>query len=98
MARIGIDARLTYYTQGGIAQYTQHLIRELAELADSHTILALQSRKDTRDLSGAAMRRIRCWTPAHHRWERWALSLEIVLWRTPMMTPVTSPGVGKTPC
>ena len=32
MARIGIDARLAYYTQGGIAQYTQHIIRELAGL------------------------------------------------------------------
>ena len=30
MHRIAIDARLTYYTQAGIAQYTRHLTRALA--------------------------------------------------------------------
>ena len=30
--RIGIDARLAYYRQGGITQYIYHLIRELARL------------------------------------------------------------------
>ena len=77
MARIGIDARLTYYTQGGISQYTQHLLRELPELAEDHSIAVLHSRKDERDLAGAPMHRVSCWTPSHHRLERLALGLEI---------------------
>ncbi len=78
MARIGIDARLTYYTQGGIAQYTQHLIRALAALEPAHEFLILHSRKDTRNLAITPdQRRIRCWTPAHHRFERLALAVEI---------------------
>lgn len=77
MARIGIDARLTYYTQGGIAQYTQHLIREMAELETGHTFRILQSRKDAWNLAaGSSMERVWCWTPAHHRLERWTLGIE----------------------
>jgi len=30
--RIGIDARLTHYRPGGIAEYTRHLVEELAML------------------------------------------------------------------
>lgn len=78
MARIGIDARLTYYTQGGIAQYTQCLIRALAALEPPHEFLILHSRKDNRNLAVApGQRRIRCWTPAHHRFERLTLALEL---------------------
>lgn len=78
MARIGIDARLTYYTQGGIAQYTQHLIRALAALDAPHEVVILHSRKDRRSLAaGPNQRRISCWTPAHHRLERLALALEL---------------------
>lgn len=79
MARIGIDARLTYYTQGGIAQYTQHIIRELAGLDAAHSFFILQSRKDMRDLAvGPGQQRISCWTPAHHWLERVALTLELL--------------------
>jgi glycosyltransferase involved in cell wall biosynthesis len=77
MARIGIDARLTYYTQGGISQYTQHLLRELPELARHHTFQVLHSWKDERDLAKSTMRRVSCWTPSHHRFERLALALEV---------------------
>ena len=79
MARIGIDARLTYYTQGGIAQYTQHLIREFAGLDSPHRFFIVQSRKDSRNLAiGSNQRRIRAWTPAHHRYERRALAVELL--------------------
>lgn len=79
MARIGIDARLTYYTQGGIAQYTQHLIRALAALDTPHEVLILHSRKDQRNLAAAPnQRRVACWTPAHHRFERAALAVELL--------------------
>ncbi len=78
MARIGIDARLTYYSQAGIAQYTQHLIRELAQIGTDDEFLILHSRKDRRTLASAPhQRRVACWTPAHHRLERLALAVEI---------------------
>ena len=78
MARIGIDARLTYYTQGGISQYAQHLIREFAELHTAHQFMLLQSYKDERVLaSGTNQQRARCFTPAHHRFERKALAAEL---------------------
>lgn len=79
MYRIGIDARLTYYRAGGIAQYTQHLIRELAALDSDNRYLLLHSRKDTHNLAQAAnQQRVACWTPSHHRFERWALALEVM--------------------
>jgi glycosyltransferase involved in cell wall biosynthesis len=78
MYNIGIDARLTYYTQAGIAQYTQHLIRELAAIDSSNRYLLLHSRKDRRNLATEPnQQRVSCWTPSHHRFERWALAVEM---------------------
>lgn len=77
MSRIGIDARLTHYSQAGIAQYIQHLIREFPALDTENDYVILHSRKDPRNLAQAAnQRRARCWTPAHHRLERLALAVE----------------------
>ncbi len=77
MARIGIDARLTYYQQGGISQYIQYLIRELPQIDQANQYLILHSRKDRRNLAeGANQQRVSCWTPAHHRIERLALAVE----------------------
>jgi glycosyltransferase involved in cell wall biosynthesis len=77
MHRIGIDARLTYYRRGGITEYIEALIRELATLDTENQYFILQSRKDARNLAqGAHQKRIRCWTPAHHRIERLALGAE----------------------
>lgn len=79
MARIGIDARLTYYSQAGIAQYIQHLIRALPALDAINNYIILYSRKDRRNLAeGANQHRAICWTPAHHRLERLALAVEIL--------------------
>ncbi len=86
MARIGIDARLTHYTQGGIAQYTQHIIDELGRIDSRNDYLILHSRKDPRNLAAAPnQRRIACWTPAHHRFERWALAAEVTSHRLDLL-------------
>lgn len=78
MARIGIDARLTYYTQGGIAKYTQQIIRALGGIDARNEYLLLHSRRDARSLAAAPnQRRVACWTPAHHRIERLALAVEL---------------------
>jgi glycosyltransferase involved in cell wall biosynthesis len=79
MARIGIDARLTYYRRGGISQYVEHLIRSFATLDAENQYLILHSRKDQRNLAGAPnQHRILCWTPAHNRFERLALAVEVL--------------------
>lgn len=78
MSRIGIDARLTYYHQGGISRYISHLISELAALDSASEYIILHSRKDRRSLVTAAnQRRAACWTPSHHPLERLALSIEV---------------------
>jgi glycosyltransferase involved in cell wall biosynthesis len=77
--RIGIDARLAYYRQGGITQYIYHLIGELPRLDAESAYLILHSRKDRRNLASAPnQRRVPCWTPAHHRLERLALASEVL--------------------
>ncbi len=76
--RIGLDARLLYYQQAGIAQYTQRLLAALAEIDHQNDYLVLQSRKDRRRLVGAPnFRRHPLWTPPHHRWEQLTLPLEL---------------------
>lgn len=77
--RIGIDARLTYYRPGGIAEYTRQLIDELAGLDALNTygvIHHLRDRATKRPARNFA--RINTLTPAHHRFERWTLSLELI--------------------
>ena len=77
--RIGIDIRVTYYTRGGISHYALRLIDALAPLDTESDYCVLHSRKD-RDplLPGANFRPVPCWTPAHHRFERWALGTELL--------------------
>ena len=76
--RIGIDARITYYTRGGISTYTLRLIEALAGLDTVTDYRVLQSRKDRTPLRPRVnYRPVSCWTPSHHRLERWALSVEV---------------------
>ncbi len=80
-AKIGIDARLTYYTRGGIANYIRQLVATLPGLDPQTEYLILHSRKarETLDFpANANARRLACITPAHHRFERLALGLELL--------------------
>ena len=75
--RIGIDVRITYYTRGGISNYALRLLPALAALDAETDYCVLHSRKDKHPpLPGPNFRPVVCWTPAHHRWERWALGIE----------------------
>ncbi|HEY67173.1 MAG TPA: glycosyltransferase family 4 protein [Thermoflexia bacterium] len=76
--RIGIDARIVHYARGGISNYVLHLLEALAALDADTDYCVLYSRKD-RDppLPGPNFHPVACWTPSHHRLERWALGVEI---------------------
>ncbi len=77
-ARIAIDARIVYYSRGGIRNYTLHLLHGLAARDRTTDYRVLHSRKDASPpLPGPNFRPVSCWTPAHHRLERWALGVEI---------------------
>lgn len=77
--RIGIDARLTYYRQGGIAAYARRVIEALARLDRDPAYVILHSRKDRLTLAhGENFRRASLWTPCHHRLEAWALGTELL--------------------
>lgn len=75
---IGIDARIAYYSRGGIRSYVVHLLDALAALDNETEYRVLHSRKDRHASSpGLNFQAVSCWTPAHHRLERWMLGLEI---------------------
>jgi len=77
--RIGLDARLAYYTRGGIANYIRHLAEILPALDPQNEYFVLHSRKAAESLPlPPNARRVNCWTPAHHRFERTALGLELL--------------------
>ena len=77
--RIGIDARLVYYSQAGIGQYILHLINGLAQIDHENEYVILQSRKDdTTILRQPNFRRVSLWTPSHHQLERLSLNLELM--------------------
>ncbi len=76
--RIGIDARLVYYSQAGIGQYILRLTRELAEIDNENEFILLQSRKDKVAITSKPnFKRVSLWTPSHHWLEQWALRAEI---------------------
>lgn len=77
--RIGIDARLVYYSRAGIGQYIMRLAKALADLeASQDEFILLQSRKDpTQVVNGRNFSRVSLWTPSHHWAEQTALRLEI---------------------
>lgn len=78
--KIGIDARLPAYQMGGISRYVLSLIAALAELDDNARYVVYHSAKDSADYC-QANDKLACkklWTPCHHRYERWLLSLELL--------------------
>jgi len=76
--RIGIDARLVYYSQAGISQYILRLIQGLAESDRENEFIILQSRKDKHLIVDRPnFKRVSLWTPSHHRLEQYALRVEI---------------------
>lgn len=75
--RLGLDVRLTYYTGGGIAKYIRNLAAALPGLAPDRAHTHFYRRKHPETFAPDA-RRVDCWTPAHHRLERWALAAEVL--------------------
>jgi glycosyltransferase involved in cell wall biosynthesis len=76
--RIGIDARLVYYSRAGIGQYILRLVEALARVETSgEQFVLLQSRKDRTRLDHPAFSRASLWTPSHHRLEQLSLRFEI---------------------
>jgi glycosyltransferase involved in cell wall biosynthesis len=77
--RIGIDARLNAYRQGGIAHYTRQLLTALAPIAPDDTLIALQHYRQLRPLVAAPnVVRAGLFTPPHHRFEQIVLPLELL--------------------
>ena len=76
--QIVIDARLNAYRTGGIPQYTRQLLTALAAVASEDALIALNHRKADAPVAQAAnISHRRVWTPPHHRWEQWALPVEL---------------------
>lgn len=77
--RIGIDARLVHYHQAGIGQYILRLTGALASLDRENEYYLFQSRKDrTRLVQAPNVHRRVLFTPSHHRFERMAMSAEML--------------------
>jgi glycosyltransferase involved in cell wall biosynthesis len=78
--RIGIDARMVYYSQAGIGQYIRRLTHGLAQIDTEEQFILLQSRKDEPlSLENGRFQRGRLWTPSHHRFEQWTLPVEVAV-------------------
>ncbi|HEX5415049.1 MAG TPA: glycosyltransferase family 1 protein [Chloroflexota bacterium] len=72
---MAIDTRLLAYQRAGTATYIRGILGGLRE-ESAVSVLALGSRRDHDAPAGVPTRRL--WTPPHHRWERWALGLELL--------------------
>lgn len=94
IARLGLDVRVAYYTGGGIARYVSQLATRLPSLADEYDHVHFYRRGHAVRYSERA-RRVDCWTPAHHAFERWALSAELTPHRIDLLhSPDFIPPVG----
>lgn len=78
--RVGIDARMAYYTEAGIGQYIRRLVQGLARIDSPEKFVLFQSRKDAAIMANTGrFQRHNLWTPSHHRLEQWILPIEIAL-------------------
>lgn len=84
MMHIGIDARLTYYRVGGITTYIRRLVQALETLDAENRYTVFHSHK-AHDSLVTRFRRTNLWTPAHHRLERLALSIELARHRLDLL-------------
>ena len=83
--QIGFDARLVAYREGGIARYARSLLSALVKVdrANAYTIFLARGGDpvvDAFDRGDQVMHRTLL-TPAHHRLERMALSVELAPYR-----------------
>jgi len=76
--RIGIDARMAFYSKAGIGRYVINLVRALRKLNPQEEFVILQSRKDRTPLASSPFRTSYLWTPSHHRLEQFTLPLELL--------------------
>lgn len=76
MTKIGLDARLTFYRDGGISTYIRRLIQAFEQQNTNLDLKIFQSRKANQQLSNR-FDYAKLWTPAHHRIERLVLSAEL---------------------
>jgi glycosyltransferase involved in cell wall biosynthesis len=84
--RIAIDARIIHYSSGGMRRYVTLLLEALAELDRETRYLVLHSRKQHSPcMPGPNFRPIACWTPCHHRLERWMMGLEVARLRPDLL-------------
>ncbi|HDQ70647.1 MAG TPA: glycosyltransferase family 1 protein [Chloroflexi bacterium] len=86
---IGIDARIAHYARGGIRNYVLRLLERIPPLDPGNEYYVLYSRKARHPpVLGANVTSIPCWTPSHHRIERWALGVEIARLRLDLLHTV----------
>lgn len=79
MRKIGFDVRLTYYRQGGIAEYMRQLTQAMAALPSSDAFYLLHHFRAQETLAPAPhFHRVNVHTPCHHRLESLALGLELL--------------------
>jgi glycosyltransferase involved in cell wall biosynthesis len=77
---VALDARLAYYTPGGITQYTLGLATALAKVAPEHRFTLLRSFRQGGGLGVPRARNLGAaplLTPPHHRLEQLVLPLEV---------------------
>ncbi len=81
--RLAFDARLSGYRRGGIATYSEQLLRQLTlQLPDGELIVLDARRRRTGRLHRPLpMKSVRVFTPPHHRLEQLTLPLEIAAHR-----------------
>lgn len=77
MVRIGIDARLNSYREGGIAEYTRRLVETLPTLDTTTDYHVFYHRRQRLKVAVTpAVRLHASFTPCHHRLERLAFGVE----------------------
>lgn len=78
--KIGIDARLAGYREGGIGRYARSLAQAFATLDSADHFTVFQSWRDREPLAvGPRLKTRLLFTPPHHHWEQWLLPLELTM-------------------
>lgn len=97
--RVGIDARLLAYRQGGTSVYVRNLLQHLPRVARQDQFVAMTSRREPRYfMQPSNVDSHPLFTPPHHRLEQWSLPLEVAPARLDLLHSVDFIPPFRRPC
>ncbi len=97
--RIGIDARITGYREGGISRYGRALAHAFSHMDTTDQFTIFQNWRHRESIvQGKNVSTSYLVTPPHHRWEQWTLPIELTIHKVDLLHSIDFIPPFRRPC